>query len=151
MAPWNGPNKSMAMRAYRPMPGSSMLSTQQATASEMGMTGIAWCSGPCSSPALDDVAAAPPPPPPDDVCWCWLAGIVSMRGGSLMCTVRLDPVDDVRPTAECSLGSDRRLLPPPPPGGAAADTVGCWTWLSPVTRLAVTSVGDVICNNQLHD
>ena len=99
-----------------------MLSTQHVTASERGMAGMAWCSGPCSSPSVGAAAD-----PADDG-----AAIVSMRGGSLICTDRLD-VDAVRPTTECSLGSDRRVLAPPAAGTAAAadeldgDDVGCWT------------------------
>ena len=122
------------------MPGSSMLRTQQVTARESGMAGMAWCSGPCSSPVAGPVAAAA------DDC----DGMVSILGGSLIWTVRALAVDDVRPTAECSLGSERRVPSP----GPAVDELGS-AWLSTATRLAVTSAAaaaaDVICSNQPRD
>jgi len=124
---------------YRPMPGSSMLRTQHAAASESGIAGMARCSGPCSSPPVALVGAV------DDDC-----GIVSIRGGSLICTVRLD-VDEVRPTTECSLGSDSRLLSPPAAAADELDEPG-WTTRPPSPGIRpVTSVCDVICSNQRRD
>jgi len=116
------------------MPGSSIFKTQQVTASASGINGMAWCSGPCSSPLVGGC---------DDA-----GGPVSMRGGSLICTVRpWLAVDDVRPTAECSVGTGSWELAA---AGDEVDGSGCWTGPSPGTRV-VTSVSDVICGNQRFD
>ena len=50
------------------------------TASAIGITGMAWCSGPCWSPSVAVGGA-------DDV-----GGPVSDSGGSLICTARSDRV-----------------------------------------------------------